>query len=166
MKTVTFMNRQRGNVNNDNVLHIEVPGAIVNVYIDLFDAINDRKVTRVEVKPDDYAGEEWRIDEDGELIDFRSVRLVSVPGYRKQQHEFAERMKIEASHMVKIDPDIDRTSDLLKDIQTFLLGNGAQAIDTILEYKDAEDTDPHSWMVVDEQRRDLVGRITAKLAEL
>lgn len=108
MKTVTFMKRQRGNVTNDNVLHIEVPGAIINVYIDLYDAINDRKVTRVEIKADDYAGEEWRIEDGNEMLTSMSARVISVPGYRRQQQEIAEKMKIEASHMEKIDPDLPR----------------------------------------------------------
>lgn len=40
-------------------LHIEAPGCIVNIIKDVFDAIHNRKITVVDIIPDQYVGEEW-----------------------------------------------------------------------------------------------------------
>lgn len=114
MKTVTFMNRQRGNVNNDNVLHIEVPGAIINVRIGLGD--NDgRRVTRIEITADDYSDEEWRIENGDEMLKYLSARIIETPGIKVKEsqsaHDIAEKLKVEASHMVKVDPEFEFNND-------------------------------------------------------
>jgi len=67
---------------SDNLLHIEVPGAIVNIRVNLTDRLG-RKVTSVSVSPDDNdrspdgEGRYWRLQPDG-------VRIIQdlVPGIR------------------------------------------------------------------------------------
>ena len=59
MKRIEFSERNR----SGNLLHIEVPGAIVNIQIGLHD-IAGRQVTSVRVNPDHYAepGGQWVVD--------------------------------------------------------------------------------------------------------
>jgi hypothetical protein len=45
----------------DNLLHVETDGCIVNIRVGLTDT-QGRRVTSVEVIPDNYAGEEWHLD--------------------------------------------------------------------------------------------------------
>ena len=57
MKRIHFGENNR----SDDFLHIEVPGAIVNIRINLHDS-EDRRVTSVQIIPDDYVGSEWDLD--------------------------------------------------------------------------------------------------------
>jgi hypothetical protein len=77
MKSVTFSKRNR----SGDVLHIEVPGAVVNIRIGLTDALG-RQLTRVSISPDDEQrspdedGYFWRLAADGSGRVIRDV----VPG--------------------------------------------------------------------------------------
>jgi hypothetical protein len=66
MKRITFSESNR----SGNLLHIEVPGAIVNIRVNLTDDMG-RKVTRVDILPGDETrspdpgGYYWRLAPDG-----------------------------------------------------------------------------------------------------
>jgi hypothetical protein len=58
MKRITFNENNR----SGNLLHIEVPGAIVNIRVGLTDPVNGRDTTHIEIIPDKYAGEQWDLE--------------------------------------------------------------------------------------------------------
>lgn len=95
MKTISFMNPQRGNVSNPNVLHIEVPGGIVNIRIGIHDDM-DRAVTSVEIIPDDFAGEEWRVvgDDGKKLFKYANVRIRAEHGIKRIEQDKADKQRI------------------------------------------------------------------------
>jgi len=84
MKTIRWhaVPRHSRAINNPNVLHVEADGCIVNVEVGLTDA-RGRKVTRVDVLPDDERrggdinGRTWR------LVGSRSARVVQLKGRAK-----------------------------------------------------------------------------------
>jgi hypothetical protein len=69
MKRIEFTERNR----SGNLLHIEVPGAIVNIWVNLHDR-HGRTVTAVSISPDDESrspdmdGHYWRLSSDGRRI--------------------------------------------------------------------------------------------------
>lgn len=54
MKTIVFSPK------GIKVLHIELPGCIVNITVNLTNE-KDQQVTHIEVLPDQYVGEEWHL---------------------------------------------------------------------------------------------------------
>lgn len=56
-KTVAF----HGSIMGVRLLHVETDGCIVNIRTGLRDD-KDRRVTSIEVLPDQYVGEEWHLD--------------------------------------------------------------------------------------------------------
>lgn len=69
MKRISFSERNR----SGNILHIEVPGAIVNIYVNLHDN-QGRTVTTVNILPSDESrspepdGHYWRLAADGRRV--------------------------------------------------------------------------------------------------
>lgn len=69
----------------DKLLHVEAEGCIVNIQVGLHDDAG-RKVTRVDIIPDGYVGEEWHADGltsvrviEGKAEPIRSYTVDNVP---------------------------------------------------------------------------------------
>jgi hypothetical protein len=75
MKRMSFGRRNRSN----NLLHIEIPGAIVNIYVNLHDR-EGREVNRVEILPEnehrggDEHGRMWDVDSNSDGTVTRLIR--------------------------------------------------------------------------------------------
>ena len=57
MKTITFSEFNR----SDDLLHIELPGGIINIRVNLHDTSCNR-VTHIELLPDKNSKERWMLD--------------------------------------------------------------------------------------------------------
>jgi hypothetical protein len=86
MKRVEFSNRNR----SDNLLHVEIPGGIVNIRVNLHDR-EGREVVNIEIIPDDQRrggdgqGRIWDVDsnEDGTV-----TRLIRRPEYPNDKQRY------------------------------------------------------------------------------
>jgi hypothetical protein len=69
MKRMTYFPK------TSDILHIEVPGAIVNIHVGLSDR-NGVPVTNVSITADGYVGEEWHLPDFFENPRFVGVRVM------------------------------------------------------------------------------------------
>jgi hypothetical protein len=75
MRRICFSRRNR----SDNLLHIEIPGAVVNIRVNLHDH-EGREVTRIDILPDnehrggDPEGRMWDVDSNSDGTVTRLIR--------------------------------------------------------------------------------------------
>lgn len=75
MKRLTFSNRNR----SGNLLHIEIPGAVVNIHVNLRDR-EGHEVNRIDILPDnehrggDAEGRMWDVDSNSDGTVTRLIR--------------------------------------------------------------------------------------------
>lgn len=85
MKSITFYGEGRS---KRGTLHIEVPGAIVNIDVGLSDS-DGNPVTRVEIKADDISGERFYMpdlpSEDGRPRQHIAVRVLPLPAVKPDE---------------------------------------------------------------------------------
>jgi hypothetical protein len=80
MKTLQFNPKTR------DTLHVEVPGCIINVHVGL-QTQDGQNVTRVDIKCDDYPGEDvWRCP-DFDNAEFVGVRVMRMPDNQRPAPE-------------------------------------------------------------------------------
>lgn len=74
MRTIVFDTNNR----SGNLLHIEVPGAIVNIRVNRVSP-DGHEMTVIEIKCDDYADDTWRVEDKEKRIKYVNVAVVKQP---------------------------------------------------------------------------------------